>query len=146
MIATPSNYSYDEANRMTSAALNSGGTEHFGYAPDNKRIYRMKPNGNEEFTFYGANGQKFGVFNISISSNNSSQLTFGVMTGSNYTVPMNVWFAGKLVWAFGAPAFQDRLGTNRMNISPRRRNLLVTDTLQMGAGSSARAVREPDVA
>jgi YD repeat-containing protein len=53
---------YDEANRMKTAQEVSGGVEYYGYAPDNKQVYRMLPNGNEEFTFYGAHGEKLGVF------------------------------------------------------------------------------------
>ena len=44
----------DEANRMTSVTLGSGGIEYFGYAPDNKRVYRMTPQGAEEFTLMRA--------------------------------------------------------------------------------------------
>ncbi len=36
---------YDEANRIGSATPVSGGTEYYGYAPDNKRVYRRKTNG-----------------------------------------------------------------------------------------------------
>jgi hypothetical protein len=44
--------SYDEANRVVSASETPGGTEYYGYAPDNKRICRLEANGTtEEFTF-----------------------------------------------------------------------------------------------
>ncbi len=44
---------YDEANRVTSASPASGGTEYYGYAPDNKRIYKLTAAGAEQWTFYG---------------------------------------------------------------------------------------------
>src|SRR5206468_805086 len=68
---------YDEANRMTSAAQNSGGVEYYGYAPDNKRVYRMRTDGVEEFTLYGANGQKLGAYNI--QGNCYPQCGFGTL-------------------------------------------------------------------
>jgi RHS repeat-associated protein len=42
----------------------SGGQETFLYAPDNKRVLRQLPNGQQEFTFYGARGEKLGVFSL----------------------------------------------------------------------------------
>ena len=105
---------YDVANRMTSAQLVSGGTEYYGYAPDNKRIYRRKPAGGytgTEWTFYGAYGEKLGVFNLGGSP-------FGA---SFQVVRTSVWFAGRLVaedatnpFASGLSAVRrDRLGSNR---------------------------------
>ena len=105
---------YDVANRMTSAQLVSGGTEYYGYAPDNKRIYRRKPAGGytgTEWTFYGAYGEKLGVFNLGGSPFGAS---FQVLHAS-------VWFAGRLVaedatnpFASGLSAVRrDRLGSNR---------------------------------
>jgi len=102
---------YDVANRMTSAQLVSGGTEYYGYAPDNKRIYRRKPAGGyngTEWTFYGAYGEKLGVFNLGGSPFGAS---FQVLRAS-------VWFAGRLVaedatnpFASGLSAVRrDRLG------------------------------------
>jgi hypothetical protein len=53
---------YDEANRVSSASPTSGGTEYYGYAPDNKRIYRLTPQSGggwaENWTFYGAQGER----------------------------------------------------------------------------------------
>ena len=51
---------YDERNRVASASPTSGGTEYYGYAPDNKRIYRLTAAGSEEWTFYGARGERIG--------------------------------------------------------------------------------------
>ena len=47
---------------MVSAAEISGGTEYYGYAADNKRIYRLTSTGKEQMTFYGAQGEKLGVY------------------------------------------------------------------------------------
>jgi YD repeat-containing protein len=55
---------YDEANRITSATLVSGGTEYYSYAPDGKRIYRLRVDGTEEWTLYGAMGEKLGVYGV----------------------------------------------------------------------------------
>ena len=105
---------YDVANRMTSAQLVSGGTEYYGYAPDNKRIYRNLPGvffRTTEWTFYGAYGEKLGVFHLGGSPSGAS---FQVVRAS-------VWFAGRLITedatngiASGLSAvMRDRLGTNR---------------------------------
>jgi hypothetical protein len=45
-------FTYDEANRVQSATEVSGGTEYFGYAPDNKLVYRNTASGQEEEFFY----------------------------------------------------------------------------------------------
>ena len=101
---------YDEANRISSSSVSSGGTEYYGYAPDapdNKRVYRFGPDGlvngmTEHLNFYGAYGEKLGVFWIDCTY---GPCTFGQQTS-------NVWFAGKLIWENGV-LLQDRLGTNR---------------------------------
>ena len=56
---------YDEANRVASATV-SGGTEYYGYAPDNKRIYKMHTDGSEEWTFYGAKGGEAGDVSVGV--------------------------------------------------------------------------------
>jgi RHS repeat-associated protein len=86
-------FTYDEANRVESATEVSGGTEYFGYSPDNKLVYRNTAAGVEEITFYGAYGEKLW---------NSS-------TGSY------LWFAGRLIADGNSAVFQDRVGTNRSN-------------------------------
>ena len=53
---------YDEANRLSSAASVSGGTEYYGYTADNKRFYKCTASGAEQMTFYGARGEKLGVY------------------------------------------------------------------------------------
>ena len=105
-------FSYDEANRLFSAALTSGGVEYYGYAPDNKRVYRLRSDGTEEWTLYGAKGEKLLVYRI------------GGSPGAyifNTPASASVWFAGRLIsenstyGMFSASVIQDRLGTNRVN-------------------------------
>jgi RHS repeat-associated protein len=91
---------YDSSNRMLSAAEVSGGTEYYGYSPDNKRMYRLTASGTEEWTFYGGYGEKLGVFQYSTSA-------------GLYPVRSNVQFAGRTILDDNYPVFQDRVGTNR---------------------------------
>jgi RHS repeat-associated protein len=94
-------FTYDEANRMSSATLASGGgTEYYFYAPDNKRIYRLKADGvTEEWTFYGAKGERLGVY---------------VLGSSGFTpLRTDVNFAGTTILNANSGAFTDRTGSNR---------------------------------
>jgi RHS repeat-associated protein len=93
---------YDEANRISSAAAVSGGIEYYGYSADNKRFYKYTSAGTEQLTFYGARGEKLGVFGIVNS--------FGYQI---QPVSTNIWFAGRLIVESNEPVFIDRLGTNR---------------------------------
>jgi RHS repeat-associated protein len=94
---------YDEANRISSAAETSGGTEYYGYSADNKRFYKHTPTtGTEQLTFYGARGEKLGMYTI-INS-------MGLALSPSAT---NIWFAGKLILESNQATVQDRLGTNR---------------------------------
>jgi len=43
---------YDVENRMPYAIV-TGCWEYYGYAPDNKRIWKQKPNGTVELYYYG---------------------------------------------------------------------------------------------
>ena len=98
---------YDESNRLTSAAEVSGGIEYYSYSPDNKQVWRQLPNGNAEYTVYGAHGEKLGVFAMVYST-----------AYANYSltpIRSNIYFAGKMIWSDNVPAYQDRLGTNRAN-------------------------------
>jgi RHS repeat-associated protein len=92
-------FTFDVANRMLSAAEVSGGVEYYGYAPDNKRIYKKLTSGVEEYTFYGGRGEKLGVYNLT--------------SGTASALRTNVWFAGKLISENGSTVFEDRVGTNR---------------------------------
>ena len=101
---------YDEANRVASAAEMSGGIEYYGYSADNKRFYKYTSDGTEQWTFYGARGEKLGVYTIS----NSMGLTLSPSA-------TNIWFAGKLIVESNQATFQDRLGTNRSGYAARER-------------------------
>ena len=89
----------------------SGGIAYYSYSPDNKQVWRqLLPTGNAEYTVYGAHGEELGVF--------------AMVPGSPYAYPptttltpirSNIYFAGKMIWSDNAPAYQDRLGTNRAN-------------------------------
>ena len=102
---------YDEANRVMSATETSGGTEYYGYAPDNKRIYRLKADGvTEEFTFWGAHGERLGIYSIQAWS------------GGYFMEPQRrtLWFAGRRIWEdaiaqSGVSAVnEDRLGSTEI--------------------------------
>jgi RHS repeat-associated protein len=88
---------YDAANRMTSATEVSGGTEYYGYAPDNKRILRVSPTGAMFITLYGAFGEKLGQYQNTSALGN------------------NVWFGGQLIGLATPSGMQivqtDRLGS-----------------------------------
>ena len=106
---------YDEANRVTSASPTSGGTEYYGYAPDNKRVWHLKSDGvTEEWTLYGARGEKIGVYQWSgLIEHYDNQGNWLDDTAGFSVLRTNVWFDGKLISESGAPVIQDRLGTNR---------------------------------
>ena len=55
---------YDVANRLASAVETSGGIEYYGYAPDNKRVFRQMANGHQLITLYGTQGEKLSVFDL----------------------------------------------------------------------------------
>ena len=95
---------YDEANRIFSAAVSGGGIEYYGYTADNKRFYKYTSAAAEQVTFYGARGEKLGVYAL------------GYLFGY-YLAPVssNIWFAGKAILESGNPSMMDRLGTNRYN-------------------------------
>ena len=95
---------YDEANRIFSAAEVSGGTDYYAYTADNKRYYTYSaPSGTEQLTFYGAYGEKLGVYQLAFSDS-----PFGLYI---YPVTTNIWFAGKLILEANQPSSQDRLGS-----------------------------------
>ena len=64
------------------------GVEQYAYGPDNKRIYKKKSNGTEEFYFYGIGGQKMGTYSAAPGSNGSFYL---VVTDTN------LYFGGKMI-------------------------------------------------
>jgi RHS repeat-associated protein len=102
-------FTYDESNRVTTAAETSGGQVYYGYDEANKRIYQRGPYATEVFTFYGAKGENLGRYSI--------------YDGYNYAMSVspqvtNLWFGGRLVVTTNGavnylPVLRDRLGTNR---------------------------------
>ena len=99
---------YDGRNRVASATPTYSGTEYYGYAPDNKRIYRWNPTtGTEEWTFYGAKGERIGSFGLNTSA------TYYSGTYYFYATETNVWFAGQLISNANGFVLRDRLGTDR---------------------------------
>jgi RHS repeat-associated protein len=100
-------FTYDERNRLASAWESSGGVEYYGYAPDNKRIYRLTAAGTEEWTFYGAKGEKLGTFSLFDGSGYGAYFAFGATTGPN------LWFAGQSISGTSGGILQDRLGSDR---------------------------------
>ena len=109
-----STYSYDIENRMTQANPWSGGTVLYGYDSTNQRTYKGAYNNStysgEEIYFYGAEGHKYGTWQINPSS--------GVLLKASVT---KQWFGNRLV----SP--QDRLdsrgkyfpyGQERTGITP----------------------------
>jgi RHS repeat-associated protein len=100
---------YDTSNRPTTAYASSGGAETYEYAPDNKRIHRTVAGSTppvNEWTFYGANGEKLGVYQLAQGTDN-----YGNAFAYFAPVRTSVWFGGKLVYENG-PVNLDRLGTN----------------------------------
>ncbi|MGH9582930.1 MAG: RHS repeat-associated core domain-containing protein, partial [Bryobacteraceae bacterium] len=107
-------YAYDLQNRMIQASPASGGTVVYGYDSTNRRIYKAAySSGNysaEEIYFYGADGHKYGTWQIDPSS--------GVLLKASVT---KQWFGSRLL----SP--QDRLdsrgryfpfGQERTNVNP----------------------------
>jgi hypothetical protein len=43
---------YDVSNRVEYAQETGGGIEYYGYAPDNKRVFRQLTSGQKQLTFY----------------------------------------------------------------------------------------------
>ena len=89
---------YDVANRVSSATECSS-PEYYYYAPDNKRIYRLNAS-TEEWTFYGARGERLGVYSLGVS-------------GGFTPLRTNVSFAGTLILDLNNAAYSDRTGSNR---------------------------------
>ena len=70
----------------------SGGTEYYSYGPDNMRVWKRPPSGNEEVYFYGAQGEKLG--------------RFGYASGVFTTLRRSVYFGARIL-----SESQDRLGS-----------------------------------
>jgi RHS repeat-associated protein len=94
---------YDVENRV-SYAIVSGGWEYYGYAPDNKRIWKQKANGSVELYYYGISGQKMGTYNVTT--------TVVANTLSILAVDVNVYFGSKVIVSRSGPVIKDRLGSS----------------------------------
>ena len=70
-------YTYDVENRIVSAATGSNGTDTYAYGPDSKRVYKMHPNGIEEYYFW-VGSKKLGTYQL--GANGSGNLA--VMGGA----------------------------------------------------------------
>jgi len=103
-------FSYDEANRLVAAQEPGGGSAYYAYNPSNKRVYQWSPSA-EEFTFYGACGEKLGMYT---GQQPSPCYYYGCISGFT-PVSTSMWFAGRLLTDSGNPVVQGRLGTNRVN-------------------------------
>ena len=109
---------YDGANRVASANAGAG-TEYYSYDPSNRRIYRKRANGAEEWTFYGARGEKLGTYGLTLLCDDWNDPDTCLYEPALQTT--NIWFGSKLIWSgtgaanTSGPVFADRLGTNRAN-------------------------------
>jgi len=103
---------YDLANRLRTTQLVSGGTEYYSYSPDNKRILKRTPSGeswSEEWTMYGARGEKLGNFTMGCQPNNGYSCPYALV------LTPTISFAGRVIWDKSAEVRADRLGTNRIS-------------------------------
>ncbi len=90
-------FTFDVENRMASAQSSStAGFDSYGYAADNKRVYKKRgDDGTEEVSFYLGN-KKLGVYQVNDDGFNPFQFT---------TLSTQLWFGGKKL------AVRDRLGS-----------------------------------
>ncbi|MEZ5403660.1 MAG: RHS repeat-associated core domain-containing protein [Bryobacteraceae bacterium] len=99
---------YDVENRLRQ--YQSGG-EVYGYAADNRRVWKHKPGVGNEITFWGIGGSRVATFNLQ----QTTTLPYLTLTET----ARNVWFGGKLIrtGAVGAQAsvVVDRLGSVRVS-------------------------------
>ncbi len=100
---------YDMENRKMSAQ-GSFGTERYGYDPGNHRVYRKKADGTEEFTVWGAQGERVEVFKIS--------------SGQAQIQTTNIYFAGRLMRTknhtngWETALITDRVGSVAVRVNP----------------------------
>ena len=69
--------------------------KYYGYAPDNKQIYRAVPASwgpQENWTFYGAHGERLGEYRMWDTSGTGDCNHCGFLPTA-----WNVWFGGKLI-------------------------------------------------
>jgi len=85
---------YDRSNRL----ITSNGASYY-YDHNNKRIWKKRPDGVEEYYFYLGN-QRLGTY------------TYNSGTGTFSTTSTNTYFDGKMLTAQGSTILTDRLGSN----------------------------------
>jgi RHS repeat-associated protein len=99
---------YDAANRLTQVMHNSTGTQQYGYAPDNKRVWHKDAQNQEFFQYYDVSGKRLGSYRIT----HLNYLTI------SYTSPIvaatNVYFGSKMIVSEGRTVILDRLGSVRL--------------------------------
>jgi RHS repeat-associated protein len=93
---------YDVENRVASLTV-SAGQERYGYAPDNKRIWKSMPSGSQEFYFYGITGQKLGTYRPATGSSG-----YGM-----FVLDTNLYFGGKRLRSRGVTVVTDRSSSVR---------------------------------
>jgi RHS repeat-associated protein len=105
MTSTQSVYglSYDVENRLVSVPTSSN-PEQYAYAPDNKRIWRRKPDGTEELYYYGISGQKLVTITPLVAANGDFFMT---------TLDTNLYFGSRTIVSRGVTVTLDRVGSNR---------------------------------
>ncbi len=106
---------YDEANRMITAQEVSGGKEYYGYDAANKRVYRVTSSRQEQITFYGAFGEKLGVYGIQAGTCNYYYINPSPCVSGFTPLSTSIWFGGRLIMDSGNEVVEDRLGTNRVS-------------------------------
>ena len=106
---------YDEANRMVTAQEVSGGKEYYGYDAANKRVYRVTSSRQEQITFYGAFGEKLGVYGIQAGTCDYYYIYPSPCVSGVTPLSTSIWFGGRLLMDSGNGVVQDRLGTNRVS-------------------------------
>jgi RHS repeat-associated protein len=87
---------------MVSATAGINGTDTYGYGPDSKRVYKMHPNGNEEYYFW-LGSKKLGVYTLGTNGSGNLAVQSGVGT---------LWFGNRKVQT------QDRLGSTTNSYYP----------------------------
>jgi RHS repeat-associated protein len=98
----PGGAGYDVFNRLQ---WHQG--EWYGYAADNRRVYKSSTNGsNVEITFWGIDGRRLVTFRAETGGATSSTLYF-------VEPSRNIYFAGKLIRSGADSVILDRLGSVR---------------------------------
>ena len=101
-LVIPATYSYDVENRMVSAAAGINGTDTYGYGPDTKRVYKMHPNGSEEYYFW-VGSKKLGTYQLGTNGSGNLAVNSGAAI---------LWFGNRKLQT------QDRIGSTTNTYYP----------------------------